>query len=221
MRTLGHSFWLILLPVLLLSCTQPEPPTISLYRAIQAGDLNQIKRHLHHDTDINQPDREGQMPLHVAAERGRLVISRMLIEHGAQLEARNRGGHTALETAVLAGKIQVAQLLLRRGATLDAPALLFEAICADANFRDVLEFLVRQGADVNALDDSGDTPLVLAARLGRRLLVKRLIDQGADVNLPSAGGVTPLAAARATGNRDVIRLLKSNGAIESKGPENP
>ena len=83
--------------MLLLSCTRPEPPTINLYRAIQAGDLNQIKRHLYHDTDINQSDREGQMPLHVAAERGRLVISRLLIEHGAELDARNRSGRTALE----------------------------------------------------------------------------------------------------------------------------
>lgn len=218
MPTLGQSLFIFLLPVLLLSCARPEPPTISLYRAIQAGDLNQIKRHLHHDTDINQVDREGQMPLHVAAERGRLVISRMLIDHGAQLDAHNRSGHTALEVAVLSGKIQVAQLLRQRGATLDAQSLLFKAIRADANFRDVFEFLVRQGADVNAPDDSGDTPLVLAARLGHRLLVKRLIDSGADVNLPSTGGLTPLGTAEEIGNRDIIRLLKNNGAIE---PENP
>ncbi len=218
MQTLRQSFWIILLPALLLSCAQPEPPTISLYRAIHAGDLDQIKRHLYHNTDINQPDREGQMPLHVAAERGRLVISRMLIDHGAQLDAHNRSDHTALEVAVLAGKIPVARLLLQRGATLDAQHLLFEAIRANANFRDVFEFLVRQGVDVNAPNDTGDTPLVLAARLGYRLVVKRLIDRGADVNLPSNGGVTPLAAAEEIGNGDVIRLLKNNGAIE---PENP
>ena len=219
MRVLKHTLWIILLPALLLSCARPEPPTISLYRAIQAGDLNQIKRHLYHDTDINQPDREGQMPLHVAAERGRLVISRMLIDHGARLDARNRSGHTALEVAVLAGKIQVAQLLLQRGAALDAQVLLFKAIRSNANFRDVVEFLVRQGTDVNAPDDSGDTPLVLAARLDHRLLVKRLIDRGADVNLPTAQGLTPLAVARETGNQDIVRLLKSNGAIEPKGHE--
>jgi len=218
MRKLKQTLWLILLP-LLLSCTSPEPPTISLYRAIQAGDLNQIKRHIHHQTDINQPDREGQMPLHVAAEQGRLVISRLLIQHGARLDAENANGHTPLEVAALAGKIQVARLLLEKGAALDAQGLLGEAIAANANFRDLFEFLVQQGADMNAPDDAGDTPLVRATRLGHRLLAKRLIDEGADVNLPTAAGLTPLALAREIGNRDIERLLRRNGAIESSKSE--
>ena len=216
-----YRFWLLLLPLLLFSCARLDPPTISLYRAIQAGDLNQIKRHLHHDTDINQPDREGQMPLHVAAERGRLVISRLLIEHGARLDASNRSGHTPLEVAVLAGKIQVAELLLKKGADLDAQALLFEAVRVNANFRDVFEFLVRQGANVNAADGKGETPLLLATRLGHRLLAKRLIDSGADVNLPNEAGMAPLAVARESGNRDIVRLLKRNGAIDPGGTGDP
>lgn len=213
MRLPGHTFWIILFQTLLLiSCTQPDLPTINLYRAIHAGDLDQIKRHLYHGTDINQPDREGQMPLHVAAERGRLVITRQLVDHGAQLDARNSRGHTPLEVAVLAGKTQLARLLLERGAAMDTQALLIETIRVNTNFRDVFDFLVKHGADVNAPKSSGDTPLIVAVREGHRLLVKRLINEGADVNLRTAQELTPLGVAKETGNQDIIRLLKSYGA---------
>ena len=113
MRGFGYILRLALLPALLLaSCAQPTPPTINLYRAIHAGDLDQIKRHLYYGTDINQTDREGNMPLHVAVERGRPLISRLLAENGAHIDARNRNGYTALELAVLGGKIQIARMLL-------------------------------------------------------------------------------------------------------------
>jgi len=205
---------LILLPFLYLSaCSRPEPPTINLYRAIHAGDLNQIKRHIYHGTDLNQVDREGQMPLHVAVEQGNQVICRLLIEHGAKLAAPNRDGHTPLELAVLGGKMPVASLLLRAGAALDPQHLLREAIRGGTDFRDVYEFLVKHGADVNAPDALGDTPLIAAVRTGNRVTVKRLIEQGADVNRPGGGDITPLSLARQGGNGIIVRMLQQFGAV--------
>jgi ankyrin repeat protein len=217
MHPVGPLFRTLLLALLIQGCAQPDPPTINLYLAIHSGNLDQIKRHLFHGTDIDQPDRNGQFPLHVAAERGRLVIARLLIDHGARLDARDRQGHTPLEVAVLAGKIQIAVLMLELGASMDAQHLLFEAIRADADFRDVFEFLVERGADVNQPNAEGETPLLVAIDQGNRLLVKRLIDQGADVNLPGADGTQPLQAARAAANNDIVRLLQRFGARVDQG----
>ncbi len=208
--------WMILLSALLtVGCAKHDPPTINLYRAIQAGDLDQIKRHLYHDTDINQPDRNGDTPLHVAAERGKPVIARMLVEHGAGLEALNDDGHTPMALAVLAGKVQVARLLLKSGARLDPQTLLFMAIRSQVDLRDPYEFLIAQGADPNAAADDGLTPLLAAVEAGDRLVAKRLIDLGADVNLRGTDDRSPLAAALSLENRDIVRLLKRNGAVEN------
>ncbi len=209
--TLGLSLLCVLL---LLSCTSPEPPSITLYRAIHAGDLDQIKRHIQHGTDINQADRDGQMPLHVAARKGRQVITRLLVQNGADIEAKNLQGLTPLEVAVLAGKVQTARMLLKQGAALDAQQLLLKAIDADANFRDVFKFLVSQGANVNADLANGETPLFRAIGTGHLIVVKRLIDEGADVNHVIADGSTPLSYARQKADPDIIRMLKRFGAEE-------
>ncbi len=215
MQGTKHFIWLVVLSALLTaSCAQPKPPSIPLYRAIHAGDLDQIKRHIAHHTDINQKDRDGKMPLHVAAERGRQIIAQLLIDNGAELEARTPQGHTALELALLAGKIPVAKLLLSRGAQIDAQALLLKAIGDNANFRGSLEFLTKQGAEINRADSAGNTPLIMAIETGQRVLVKRLIEQGADVNLATSDGRTPLSSAKQHDERDIILLLKSYGAEE-------
>jgi ankyrin repeat protein len=120
-----------------------------------------------------------------------------------------------LEEAVLAGKVPVAQLLIKRKAAFDPQALLFEVARANVHYRDVVEFLVRAGAQVDARDGAGQTALQIAVGLDERVLVKRLIDEGADVNLPGADGRTPLAIARQAGLQDIAQLLQRNGAVET------
>jgi uncharacterized protein len=203
---------LLLLATLPAACSRPAPPNISLYRAIHAEDLDQIKRHILYGADLNQMDRDGQMPLHVAAEQGSQVLCALLIKHGARLDAHNRQDRTPLEVAVLAGKISVARLLLRYGAALDIQHLLGEVIRSGTDFRDVYDFLLRHGADLNAPDATGNTPLIIAVLTGNRLTVKRLVDRGADINRPGADGLTPLALARRRGDGDIVRLLRQYGA---------
>jgi ankyrin repeat protein len=81
----------------------------------------------------------------------------------------------------------------------------------------VAELLLANGADVNAWDDSGRTPLHAAvdhvSLYGDNLnLVKLLLARGAEVNAKTNGGATPLGRAILNHCREIAQLLRAKGA---------
>jgi ankyrin repeat protein len=72
--------------------------------------------------------------------------------------------------------------------------------------------LLDQGADVNARDEEGSTPLLWAVLSGRREVVELMVAGGADVNRPNLEGETPLHWASTTGNTVVAEYLLARGA---------
>ena len=63
------------------------------------------------------------------------------------------------------------------------------------NDYDVVEKVLLKGVNVNTSDDSGETVLHIAMRIGGGTHVIQLLDAGADPNQPDDEGVTPFMAA--------------------------
>ena len=76
-----------------------------------------------------------------------------------------------------------------------------------------VEQCVKNGADVNAVDGEGGTPLLYAAWYKRNLAVRTLLAAGADPNAPQLlWARTPLMWAARNGQTSVIGMLLNAGA---------
>jgi len=72
--------------------------------------------------------------------------------------------------------------------------------------------LAAAGADLNARDPFGSTPLIIAATFGRAEVARALVDAGADLGLRNAEGSTALHVAAFFGREAVVQALLSAGA---------
>lgn len=71
--------------------------------------------------DVNRPGLSGDLPLTVAARRGRPELMRRLVERGADVDRRDQRGMTPLEHAQRQGQPEAVEFLRRNGAR-DRPA---------------------------------------------------------------------------------------------------
>lgn len=85
------------------------------------------------------------------------------------------------------------------------------------------EFLIANGADINATDNYNKTPLHYACSFNKICgvwkdekedIAKILITNGADVNARDIYGRTPLALAIRSRHEKTVKLLCEHGAIE-------
>jgi len=165
---------------------------MTLPRAAESGNSAAIQTLLHDGAPVDQ--RGGSMDetaLIIAARHGNLGIVKALATAGADIHARSKYGDTALTAATY--------------------------FCHP----NVSEFLIEQGADVNAKNDGfGSTPLMLAAECNDVAIVGALIKRGAKINETNKKGMTALTSAAIKGHVAVVQLLLSSGAdTEKYGPK--
>ncbi len=77
-----------------------------------------------------------------------------------------------------------------------------------------VSLLLDVGAKVNAADEDGMTPLLLASERGHASVVEVLLHNGADVDAEDALGRTALHHASRGGHVDVVRLLLGTGKFD-------
>ena len=80
------------------------------------------------------------------------------------------------------------------------------------NNPEVLRVLIQAGANVNAKDNYGSTPLMYAALNDNSEVFKALIQAGANVNAKNDDGWTPLMLAAGDNSAEVVSVLIKGGA---------
>lgn len=76
---------------------------------------------------------------------------------------------------------------------------------------EIIDLLIRHGAEVNALDSGGNTALHWAAFGGHATCARQLITHSASIDLRNHYGWTPLIQAAARNHAEVVSLLIASG----------
>ncbi|MGK7925135.1 MAG: ankyrin repeat domain-containing protein [Spirulina sp.] len=170
------------------------------YRAIRDGDIKTTQDYLERGVRVNTRDMMSSSPLHWSVSNQHPDVALLLIQHGAKLEETYpRDGHRVLHIAVQQHAIDMAKLLLE------------------------------QGADINARDDLGRTPLHSAIyqpdiRFSNYYgmqepttkpdlqMIGLLLENGADVNARDYNNMTPLQYALTVQAQEIADLLRSYDA---------
>ncbi len=86
---------------------------------------------------------------------------------------------------------------------------LFEAV--KINHKEMVEFLVENGVNVNVNNRYNETPLMHAAMNGNEEIIKFLVEHFADVNLTDKDGRSVLICAIKSGNKNAVEFFVENG----------
>lgn len=183
--------------------------------------------------DPNVKDSRGETALLLAAGTGDTETMRLLMAKGADVNTANAQGDTPIMFAALGNSLDAVKLLLAKGANVNAattsyhtvrhgqiPLIKLTALIYAAPYAspELVRTLIEAGANVNAQDARGLSPLMVAVATERQDLeiVRMLLRAGADVNLKSALGETALDWAEKFGHPAVLAALRAAGAQEGE-----
>lgn len=105
-----------------------------------------------------------------------------------------------------------------REAALGADERQLLSLLQQARWAEALAHLKAAQPDLNRRDETGTTPLSLAARAGQLELVREMLRQGAVPDQVGVGGMTPLGAAAFQGHDLVVQdLLRAGARVDAPG----
>ena len=154
--------------------------------------------------------------LGIAARKGYIMVVHLLLDAGANPDLANGYSlKTPVEEAAAAGQLRVMSAFIDHGASVKSSSTLNHAMTVHWSPNDNIEmvrFLLDNGAHPDRVLDSKESlfPLQLAARYGRKSIIRVLLEHGADVNRQIDDGWTALHEAAKNGDEETVRLLIEN-----------
>ena len=160
-----------------------------LHNQAYRGHLDSVELLLQHGADIEAKTSFGHTPLLSSVRWDRIEVTKFLIDKGANVNPTTELGRTPLIISAIEGNPELARLFLDCDADISIKdknykrtALHFAALYGQL---DIVDALVKKGANINERDAAGKTPLDYANQYGHGKVAKLLKSSGAQGEIDS------------------------------------
>ena len=178
----------------------------TLHEAAKAGLFRLVREILSvDDTFVNAQDNDGNTALHHAAISGHPAIARILIDHNIDVSIADKYDAQALFRAAGCQHPEVVRVLLEDGEADPNATDCFQQTAlhgpAEGDDVSVQRYLIRAGANVNAIGAMHRTPLHEACNMGRFYNVQLLLSSP-DIDVNIVDNIQTTALSRALASTD-------------------
>ena len=165
---------------------------------------------------LDTPDNDGRTIVHLAAITGDDHALKMLFKYNVKMDTvESLNGATPVFIAAYFNHENVLLRLLDQGVNIETPHMNGTTplnIAAEKGFVAIMRHLIdnyagADGANLEAYDEKGRTPVVAAAANDHLEAVKLLLENGADLNASTDSGSTALYIAASNGHVNIVRYL--------------
>ena len=168
-----------------------------LHIAVRKRNIHLVTLLLDQNADVNCKTIEGKTALHIAVDKCEETIVQKILAQNADPSLKDTAGNTSLHLAV--------QLKLETTPRLQRVEMSYPS-CSPASYRcspvsyracsaHTVRTIIEHGADVNTVNNRGQTALWFACIDNQENFVKILLDAGADPNITDTGNDSSLHSA--------------------------
>ena len=161
--------------------------------------------------DIEARNSLSRSPLLVACENGNIAKVKVLVKAGTLVRATDYKKETCLTLAAHHGHTETVRYLVGlpevegRNNGMNKHTALHSALLEGHS--DVVQVLIDAGADIEARNGLGRSPLLVASSEGKLSIIKMLVEAGANACATDNEGNTCLTIAEKNGHTETVRYL--------------
>ena len=138
-----------------------------------------------HNFNPNAKGENNSTPLHYACIAGYFPIVEYLIQHGAKINVKDFSNDFPIHIAAMNGNLSIVKYFIEKEKVdINIRGYLYRTPLQYACFKnclDVIDYLIRKKADIEAKDDENNTALHYAAYWSKLNVVKLLVSNGASI----------------------------------------